>query len=171
MKKALILAVVCIAAMFAGCGKETTEGNPTGISEAQGQISSEADTEDLSESPYAVNTTDGASMALVRASDTELTVSVENIDMTTLIYGEYYSVEILKDGVWYSLPYATEENVGFNSIGYELAKGESGEWTTDFEWLYGKLPAGQYRIVKDILDFRGPGDFDKYYLSAEFTVQ
>ena len=33
-----------------------------------------------------------------------------------------------------------------------------------------KAEQGEYRIIKDILDFRGTGDFDTHYLAAEFTV-
>jgi hypothetical protein len=40
----------------------------------------------------------------------------------------------------------------------------------DWEWLYGNLDNGEYRIVKNVLDFKAPGDFDTHYLAAEFRV-
>jgi hypothetical protein len=40
----------------------------------------------------------------------------------------------------------------------------------DWGWLYGALPSGQYRIGKEIMNFRGAGDFDKSMAYAEFTV-
>ena len=46
--------------------------------------------------------------------------------------------------------------------------------TTDFvinwEYGYGKLPVGYYRIVKEVMDFRGSGDFDTAKFYAEFAV-
>ena len=58
---------------------------------------------------------------------------------------------------WYEVPVIIDGNYGFNSIGYELSPGDSGEWEIDWDWLYGSLEAGQYRIIKDILDFRIQG--------------
>jgi len=49
-------------------------------------------------------------------------------------------------------------------------KGENEEWKVDWSWLYGSLDTGEYRIVKDILDFRKTGDYDKYYLAAVFLI-
>jgi len=73
-------------------------------------------------------------------------------------------------GSWYQVPVVIEGNYGFDAIGYELASGGHGEWAVDWEWLYGSLETGEYRIVKDILDFRGSGEYDTYYLAAEFVI-
>jgi len=48
--------------------------------------------------------------------------------------------------------------------------GENGEWNIEWDWLYGSLDTGEYRIVKNILDFRSTGDYDQYKLAAEFTI-
>lgn len=44
------------------------------------------------------------------------------------------------------------------------------EWEVNWEYLYGELPAGEYRIAKKINDFRGTGDYDTYTYYAEFTI-
>ncbi|TWH55848.1 hypothetical protein DesLBE_0021 [Desulfitobacterium sp. LBE] len=49
-------------------------------------------------------------------------------------------------------------------------RSESTGISIDWGWLYGELESGDYRIVKDISDFRGTGDYEKYYLTAEFSV-
>jgi hypothetical protein len=40
----------------------------------------------------------------------------------------------------------------------------------DWEWIYGSLEKGEFRIVKDILDSNGVGGYETYYLAAEFTL-
>lgn len=37
----------------------------------------------------------------------------------------------------------------------------------DFEWLYGELEPGRYRIVKTVIDFRRIGDYTDYVFTAE----
>jgi len=37
--------------------------------------------------------------------------------------------------------------------------------------MYLSLDEGEYRIVKDILDSKGPGGNDTYFLAAEFTIK
>lgn len=43
------------------------------------------------------------------------------------------------------------------------------EWKLNWTELYGKLSAGNYRIGKEIMDFRGSGDYDTntYYVNFE----
>lgn len=41
----------------------------------------------------------------------------------------------------------------------------------DWNWLYGVLEPGRYRIIKPVDDFRGTGDFTMYYLGAEFEIE
>lgn len=61
-------------------------------------------------------------------------------------------------------------NYGFNDIGYDLVSGGEREWAVDWKWLYGRMDTGEYRIVKDILDFRDMEEYDTYYLATEFTI-
>ena len=103
-------------------------------------------------------------------SATGITVVLKNNSDKECIYGEFFLLEQKFNNSWYEVPVIIDGNYGFNSIGYELSPGDSGEWEIDWDWLYGSLEAGQYRIIKDILDFRDTGDFDKYFLAAEFTI-
>ena len=104
-------------------------------------------------------------------SPTDLTVVFENNSDNHCIYGEFFALEKKIKGKWYQVPVTINGNYGFNDIGYELTSGEKEEFKVDWEWLYGSLDAGSYRIIKDILDFRSTGDFDEYYLAAEFTIR
>ncbi len=120
----------------------------------------------------AVNNMEGVTMKAKEgtASPTGLTVVFSNESESDCIYGEFYTLEKKKGDSWYQVPIEFEGNYGFNSIGYDLAPDSDSEWTVDWEWLYGSLDKGEYRIVKDILDFKGTGNYDVYYLSAEFII-
>lgn len=104
------------------------------------------------------------------ASAAGLVVVLENNSGAQCIYGEHFGLEKKIKGNWYQVPVIIEGNYGFDDIGYDLVSGENREWAVDWDWLYGSLEPGEYRIVKDISDFRGSGDYDTYYLAAEFTI-
>ncbi|NLK52824.1 MAG: copper amine oxidase N-terminal domain-containing protein [Syntrophomonadaceae bacterium] len=136
------------------------------------------DTTDWEPTIYAtVNNFNGVSMTVKEgtASPTGLTVGFENNSNSQCIYGNNFCLEKKINGSWYQVPFAIDGNYGFNDIGYDLAAGAEGEWTVNWDWLYGGLDTGEYRLVKDILEiqfisFRGPGKYDTYYLAAEFTI-
>ena len=45
----------------------------------------------------------------------------------------------------------------------------TGRWDVRWDWL-GELPAGEYRIGKKIMNFRGTGDYDEEMVYAEFAI-
>ena len=119
-----------------------------------------------------INNLDGVTMIVKEGmvSPTGLTVRFENNSDKQCIYGEEFWLEKKIKGRWYQVPIALDGNYGFNSIGYDLSASNGKDWTVDWDWLYGSLDTGEYRIVKDILDFRKAGDYDNYHLTAEFTI-
>ena len=44
-------------------------------------------------------------------------------------------------------------------------------WTVDWSNLYGQLPAGRYRLSKQITDLRAPGDYDQSLYWAYFEIE
>lgn len=130
------------------------------------------ETKDWESTQYdTVNNFDGVSMNIKEGSSspTGLTVIFENNSDKQGIYSDDFLVEKETKGDWYQVPTIIEE-YGFNDIGYELPPSEIEEFTIDWEWLYGSLDTGEYRIVKKVLDFRDTGDFDEYNLAAKFTI-
>src|SRR5690625_3968932 len=156
MKKILHLILFLVSALLVAC----SNGNSAEIKDWE---STQYDT---------VNNFDGVSMTVQEGgiSPTELTVIFENNSNKQAVYGEYFSLEKAFEGDWYQVPTIIDE-YGFNDIGYELAPSENEAFVIDWDWLYGSLDNGEYRIVKDILDFRDTGDSDKYYLAAQFTIE
>lgn len=86
----------------------------------------------------------------------------------------------LQTGSWYILETWTQENgwheapcyaeVCWTEEAWLIPKDSVTEWEVNWEWLYGTLPEGKYRIGKEITDFRGTGDYDEAIYFAEFEI-
>jgi hypothetical protein len=120
----------------------------------------------------ALNNIEGVSMSIKRetVSSSKLALVFKNNSSRQCLYGEEFTLEKKLNGKWYQVPIPYVGDYAFPTIGYNLSSGETKELLVDWEWLYGNLAPGKYRIVKNILDFRGMGDYDSYNLSAEFSI-
>lgn len=87
-----------------------------------------------------------------------------------LEYGDAFTLEVLKNNQWEAVPVAVTGDYGFHQIAYSIPKQDSTKQELNWEWLYGTLEAGSYRIQTEIVDFRTSGDFDKYSISAQFIL-
>lgn len=86
----------------------------------------------------------------------------------------------LQTGGWYILETWTQEQgwieapcfaeVGWTQEAWMIPMNDTCEWEVNWEWLYGTLSEGKYRIGKDITDFRGTGDYDNAIYYAEFKI-
>lgn len=86
-----------------------------------------------------------------------------------LQYGDDFVLQQKKDGQWEAVPVVVE-NYGFNAVAYPLPSKTTREQELNWEWLYGKLTPGEYRIGKGVDDFRATGDFDVYTIYAQFIL-
>lgn len=86
--------------------------------------------------------------------------------------GSWYILEnwTQEDG-WKEMPYVIDGEIGWNDIAWIISKGETVEWEINWEWLYGTLPVGKYRIGKEITDFRATGDYDEAVCFVEFEIE
>ena len=93
-------------------------------------------------------------------------------DCGELIYGEGYHLEVLNGDTWEDLPTIIED-WAFTDEGFILpAEGESEE-EINWEWLYGKLAPGTYRITKVLMDSdrNDPSvNVPAYPLTAQFVI-
>ena len=64
-----------------------------------------------------------------------------------------------------------DKEVGWTAEAWIIPMNDTVEWEVDWEWLYGSLTEGRYRIGKEIMDFRGTGDYDKEMHYAEFEIK
>lgn len=87
-----------------------------------------------------------------------------------LLYGSSYWLQRLENDRWCAVEYADpNQEIGWTEEGYNIPETGS-EQQIDWGWLYGSLPSGQYRICKDVMDFRESGDYDQYFYTAEFEI-
>ena len=134
MKKsiALILALVCTV-LFAGCAKQST---------------------------YISAQFENVKISIADVSSTGATVKIKDTNNDPYVYGEWYKIEKQKDGNWYDVKTVISD-YGFNEIGYLPNNNGEVEFKIDWEWLYGKLPSGKYRLLKQV---------NSEYISVEFDI-
>ena len=87
-----------------------------------------------------------------------------------LQYGEDYVIEVKKSGEWEKAPIVVKGNYGFDAIAILLPCGQISEREIDWEWLYGELEPGEYRIGKSVDDFIESGKYDEYMVYAHFIL-
>ena len=83
--------------------------------------------------------------------------------------GPEFSIQLMgAKGEWMDIP--TEQPASWNSIAINIEKGEKTKIHTDWQYVYGKLAGGHYRIRKQVMDIREAGDLDTYDIYAEFEI-
>lgn len=84
--------------------------------------------------------------------------------------GSPFWLETWADGYWEGTPRDSVELV-WTAEAWTIPENKSVQWPVSWESIYYPLPVGRYRIGKEIMDFRGPGDYDTYRYYAEFEVK
>lgn len=120
----------------------------------------------------AVNVFEGVTLSVKEGSitPTGFTLILENENDTECQYGTFYCIERKNGDTWIKLPYVIEGDVSWNDVAHILPGKQSLEEAVNWNWLYGSLDEGEYRIIKEFIDFRATGDYDTYYLAAEFVI-
>ena len=84
--------------------------------------------------------------------------------------GSRFWLEVYSEGNWFPVK-DDMEDVFWTMEAWSIPRNKRVEWSVSWKTLYGSLPAGHYRIGKEIMDFRAGGDYDEYIYYAEFTVE
>ena len=133
MKKLTAILLV-FAALLAGCAKESIY-QPAGA--------------------------ENVTMTISDVTPTGAVVTIRDGNPAPFVYGEWYAIEEQKDGIWYEVK-TKLTNYGFNEIGWLTDENGVLTMDMDWEWLYGELNEGHYRILKQA---------GTQVISAEFTVE
>lgn len=86
----------------------------------------------------------------------------------TYEYGYPYHLEVMNNNKWYELE--TINDLAFILPAFELLPGDSEELNINWNYAYGKLEDGTYRIVKDITKGSSEPTDPVIYIVAEFTI-
>lgn len=84
--------------------------------------------------------------------------------------GSDYFLRVKKGDAWEPVP-TVIENYAWDGIAYPIEEGKDRVFEISWEWLYGKLPAGTYRLTKGFLDVREAGDYDTGKYWVEFEIE
>jgi len=183
MKKCirLILTILGIVSMI-GCGKTTNMDakSPSQnysvfrTDENEEIITSGAEIKDIQHEPlkdvdWGITLTakdiTPAGLTLV-CSQTGVEVSGE------LNTGSDFSLSKYIDGVWEKVEYLPQEyEIAWTAEAWMIPLDDTVEWEVNWEWLYGKLPEGHYRIGKPVMNLIEPGNFETAMHFAEFVIE
>lgn len=93
-------------------------------------------------------------------------------NVSELHTGSYYVLQRSEGAEWVDVAYLPQDyDIAWTSEAWIIQKDGTTKWDVNWEWLYGELPTGEYRIGKTITNFRGPGDSDSEMVYAEFTIR
>lgn len=97
------------------------------------------------------NDIEGVTMYVKSFSKKRAEICIENLSEIEWDCGEKFELERfnLERGAWQSVN-AVMENATFNDIANVISPGESTSIAVEWEWLYGTLEKGKYRIVKEV---------------------
>lgn len=143
MKKTLCMIplLLIIVSIMAGCSNTVTTAK--------------------TKSAYVVTEVENVRMSISNITPTGARLTIEDTNAPQNVYGQWFALETRSGSDWYGLQ-TIIENFGFNDLGY--LPNENGEVTfdVDWEWLYGKLPQGTYRIIKQV---------NHQYISVPFEIK
>ncbi len=89
----------------------------------------------------------------------------------SLEYGADYILETTVEDEWQPVETITGEPLNWVLIGYRLTMNDITERKIDWRNTYGKLKPGFYRLKKEFMDFRAPGDYDEETYEVYFTIE
>ena len=92
-------------------------------------------------------------------------------NVVELSTGSFYTLQRQDKKKWVDVDTLPQEGeIAWDALAWLIKLDDSTNWDIAWGWLYGELPAGTYRIGKEIMNFRVPGDFDTMMCYSEFTI-
>lgn len=112
---------------------------------------------------------DGVSMRIKDGTLTNAGTTIIITDTTNRnnIYGEEYRIDKYVDNNWVPL-IPIIDNYAWTSKGYTKDENNELVFNINWEWLYGKLNNGKYRIVKSTSK---PVEGTVHYITVEFVIE
>lgn len=115
---------------------------------------------------------DGISMII---KDGTLTKSSATVIITDTVkyeehtYGESFAIQKKRSNEWIDLD-TIIDNYGFNLIGYSVNEENILEMEVKWDWLYGELEKGEYRLIKNFAVNKNDSYLGSKKIYVEFTI-
>ncbi len=117
----------------------------------------------------------GITLTAEDVSPTGLTIICEQVNGEQhgeLQTGSLYWLEVFEDDTWQAVSYLPQEyDVAWTAEAWIVSLDDTTEWNVDWEWLYGELPSGTYRIGKFVMDWIEAGHYEEQMYYAEFEIE
>lgn len=139
---------------------ESLSYDPTEVTGCIWQYTPESEDEDIA-----------VSMEMENITLTGAVIKISHYDWAEtgeIIAGESFYLEKENNGEWENV-HQIADNAIFNDIGYPIPENDTKEIETSWEWLYGPLSPGTYRIKKTVIDRTDEG-YTEHELAAQFLV-
>lgn len=151
MKKTILTILICsiMVLELTGCGKSKNEldiGSKSNIKISQNDV--------IMTIKEGTLTNKSATLVLTNNSD-------KNFE-----YGTPYEIVVKKDGEWHKI----NVELDFTMPAFQLSAKESNEIELDWEYGYGRLAEGTYRIIKVINYEYNGGKYEPFNVAVEFTI-
>lgn len=99
-------------------------------------------------SPASVTEIENVSIRISEVSPIGGTVIIKDTNDPPYLYGSWFRLEKETDGIWQDVD-PVIDNYGFDSVGYMTDTNHEVTFAINWEWLYGSLATGHYRLIKE----------------------
>lgn len=105
-------------------------------------------------------------------TSTSMKIIIHDNNSNLIIYGEEFYIEKYVNGNWENVK-TTTENYVFNSMAYHVDENGLLEMKQNWTHIYGELPKGIYRIVKNVFFASDTpiDEEDNFYIWQEFEIE
>lgn len=86
-----------------------------------------------------------------------------------LMTGRDFKLFALEDDTWTEVPMIIQ-NAAWQTDAIAIETDQVTEIPIDWEWLYGNLPTGMYKLSKSVMELHDPGDYEAYPFEIEFGL-
>ena len=101
------------------------------------------------------------SINISNVSPSGATILIKDTNKNPYKYEEWYEIETKINNKWVKVNPVIKD-YGFNLVEYNVNENKEVEFILEWEWLYGKLEPGNYRLLKRV---------NNKYIGAEFSIK
>lgn len=150
----LSLAVFCLCCAFGLTGCGDSQNSEAGLPDESSQLGLQLSAEDI--------TSKGLTLVCVQ----------EGGDLDgEWATGAAFTLEREEDGRWLVVePILEEGSYGWDDMAYTVQMGGRTEWTVEWDWLYGELESGHYRLSKEFFDLNSTDGYVPHLCRMEFDI-